>query len=84
MPIDDAPLAAVFQTVQAEALLAPLARRQREVARKAIAGRSNREIADTLGISGATVKDHMHAILERLTLPSRAALIARDYAAATG
>ncbi len=53
-----------------------LTRRQEEVADLMIAGQSNRQIADKLGISLGTVKDHVHAILQRLDLPSRQAVMA--------
>jgi DNA-binding NarL/FixJ family response regulator len=54
----------------------PLTRREREVARLIATGRRNREIADTLGISLSTVKDHVHNILTRTGLGSRTALAA--------
>lgn len=57
-------------------VLQPLSPRQREVAELVVAGLRNREIAARLFITVGTVKDHVHAILERLELPSRAALIA--------
>ena len=50
--------------------------RQREVATLISLGRSNSEIAQRLGISLATVKDHVHHILERTGLRSRTALAA--------
>ena len=54
----------------------PLTPRQTEVARLITKGLSNKQIASQLNISPATVKDHVHAILTRLKLPSRTALIA--------
>lgn len=51
--------------------------RQTDVARLIIRGLSNKQIASQLNISLATVKDHVHAILTRLKLPSRTALIAQ-------
>ncbi|WP_342078697.1 LuxR C-terminal-related transcriptional regulator [Yoonia sp. SS1-5] len=57
-------------------LFANLTKRQRQVAELIVEGRSNRQIADILGISLGTVKDHVHAILQRLELPSRTAVIA--------
>ncbi|MES0881353.1 LuxR C-terminal-related transcriptional regulator [Roseibium sp. SCP14] len=71
-----APLVTVVEQVSTKDLLSPLTPRQREVAELVIAGQSNRAIAEVLGISVATVKDHVHAILERLGLPSRHAVIA--------
>jgi len=71
-----APLVSVWQT---EALdLSSLTPRQREVAQLIAKGLPNKTIASRLGISLATVKDHVHAILARLGLPSRAALIAKS------
>jgi len=54
----------------------PLTNREREVARLIAAGARNRDIADALGISLATVKDHVHNILTRTGLRSRTALAA--------
>lgn len=56
-------------------LLADLTKRQSQVAELMIEGLSNPEIASSLGISIATVKDHVHAVLSRLELNSRVALI---------
>lgn len=60
--------------------LSALSPRQAEVARLVLKGLSNRSIADELCISIATVKDHVHAILRQLDLPSRSALIAASLA----
>ncbi|WP_445285879.1 LuxR C-terminal-related transcriptional regulator [Yoonia sp. 2307UL14-13] len=46
---------------------------RQEVVRLLIAGQSNKEIARTWSISRAAVKDHIHAILKALQLPSRVA-----------
>lgn len=56
-------------------LLAGLTKRQNQVAKLMIQGYSNPQIAENLGISLATVKDHVHAVLSRLELSSRVALI---------
>lgn len=61
---------------QAAQLLADLTQRQREIAIEVGRGLSNKEIASLLGISPATVKDHMSAILASVGVNSRAALIA--------
>ena len=58
--------------------LSCLTPRQRDVADLIIKGLPNKSIASHLGISLATVKDHVHAILTRLDIPSRAALIAKS------
>ena len=70
-----APVVAINDKADAKALLTVLTRRQVEVATLIIEGLPNRAIAERLGISLATVKDHVHAILARLELPSRTALV---------
>lgn len=57
-------------------LLSALTPRQKQVAKLVTNGLTNRQIAAELGITIATVKDHVHAILQRLDLPSRATLTA--------
>jgi DNA-binding NarL/FixJ family response regulator len=52
--------------------------REREVARSLAAGRTNREIADTLVITEGTVEVHVKHILSRLGLRSRAQVAAWD------
>lgn len=51
-----------------------LTEREREVASLVGDGKSNKEIASVLCISPATVKNHVHHILEKLELPSRSAI----------
>jgi DNA-binding NarL/FixJ family response regulator len=75
-----APLVTVTEQPQSSTLLADLTPRQRHVANLVIDGRSNKQIAAALEISVATVKDHVHAILQRLDLPSRGAVIAASHA----
>lgn len=70
-----APIVTIANNSDTANLLAPLTRRQREVADLIIDGLPNRAIATQLGISISTVKDHVHAILERLEMPSRTALV---------
>jgi DNA-binding NarL/FixJ family response regulator len=53
-----------------------LSRREREVASLVATGLSNKEIARTLFLSLATVKDHVHRILVKTALPNRAAIAA--------
>ena len=48
-----------------------LTRREREIAGLVEEGLSNKEIACTLNISPATVKNHVHMILDKLNLPRR-------------
>jgi DNA-binding NarL/FixJ family response regulator len=52
--------------------------REFEVAGLVAAGYANKEIAGRLGIRTSTVKEHVHRILAKTSLPSRAA-IARAY-----
>lgn len=52
--------------------------REFEVAGLVAAGYANKEIAQRLGIRTSTVKEHVHRILAKTSLPSRAA-IARAY-----
>ncbi len=53
-----------------------LTEREREVAALITEGLSNKEIARRLFISLPTVKDHVHHILEKSGLSSRAAVVA--------
>jgi DNA-binding NarL/FixJ family response regulator len=56
--------------------LAGLSRREGQVAGLVAAGLSNKEIARKLFLSLATVKDHVHRILVKTSLPNRAAIAA--------
>lgn len=49
--------------------------RQQEVVSKVTQGYSNRVIAESLGISEQTVKDHLHDIFEKLRIRNRCELI---------
>jgi DNA-binding NarL/FixJ family response regulator len=71
-----APLITIEKIHDDEKLIEGLTKRQKQVAKLMLNGQSNRQIASDLGISVATTKDHVHAILDRLGLPSRGALIA--------
>lgn len=51
-----------------------LTSREREVAALVKRGMSNKEIAMALGISPATVKNHVHMILEKLNMPRRTSI----------
>lgn len=53
---------------------ATLTRREHEIARLIDHGLSNKEIAGSLRISPATVKNHVHTILEKLNVPRRNAI----------
>lgn len=61
------------------AVFSQLSPREYEVATLLAAGASNREIADALFIAIGTVKDHVHSILAKTQLPSRAAVAAAWY-----
>jgi DNA-binding NarL/FixJ family response regulator len=51
-----------------------LSKREEEVAALLARGLSNKEIAEKLFISVATVKDHVHRILEKTGFPNRTAV----------
>jgi DNA-binding NarL/FixJ family response regulator len=53
---------------------AALTRREQEIARLIDHGLSNKEIAGSLKISPATVKNHVHTILEKLNVSRRNAI----------
>jgi|SRR5579884_894260 len=53
-----------------------LTTRERQVAGLLCSGMANRDIAATLSISVATVKDHVHRILQKTGLRNRASLAA--------
>lgn len=57
-------------------VLLELSAREVEVAKLIAEGLSNKEIANRLGISMLTAKDHVHRILEKTGLPNRAAVAA--------
>jgi len=52
-----------------------LTRRQIDVARAAVSGLSNKQLAQRLGVSEGTIKNHLHAIYGRLRLEGRRALL---------
>jgi DNA-binding CsgD family transcriptional regulator len=56
--------------------LVRLTGREQEVARLVCDGRSNQEIADAAGLSLQMVKKHLHAIFQKLEVPSRSRLMA--------
>lgn len=59
-----------------DTLDARLSRREREVLQHAATGVGNKELADRLSISEATVKVHLTHIFQKLGVPGRAALAA--------
>ncbi|WP_274655061.1 response regulator [Paenibacillus humicola] len=52
----------------------PLTPREREILERVAQGESNRQIAETLGISEHTVKNHLKSILQKLHLDNRVQL----------
>ena len=66
----------------ADGAVVVLTPRQQEVAIQIAAGRTNRQIGTALGISEKTAEVHVHNIMERLDVPSRAGVAA--WAAARG
>jgi len=65
-----------FPSAAPRAALPRLSRRERDVAGLVAAGLSNKKIAGKLSLSLATVKDHVHRILVKTSLPNRAAIAA--------
>jgi DNA-binding NarL/FixJ family response regulator len=63
------------RTAKRGPVLDTLTRRQFEVARAAVSGLSNKELAQRLGVSEGTIKNHLHAIYERLNVDGRLALL---------
>jgi FixJ family two-component response regulator len=59
----------------AEARLASVSPREREVLALLVAGRMNKAIAAELGISAKTVEDHRASIMRKLQVRSVAALV---------
>jgi DNA-binding CsgD family transcriptional regulator len=57
----------------------PLTARERDVLRLIALGRTNKDIADTLGLSARTIDRHVSNILGKLDVPSRTAATARAY-----
>jgi two-component system, NarL family, nitrate/nitrite response regulator NarL len=70
-------LADLLRTADPRASLPALTSRESEILALAEAGRSNKEIARDLAISCATVKNHMHNILQKLQVTRREQAVAR-------
>jgi DNA-binding NarL/FixJ family response regulator len=64
------------RTATWDAVDSRLSRREREVLRHAATGVCNKDLADRLSISEATVKVHLTRIFQKLGVPGRAALAA--------
>ncbi|MGD2101470.1 MAG: LuxR C-terminal-related transcriptional regulator [Acidimicrobiia bacterium] len=69
----------VYVTPRPDPRFDALSQRELEVATLVAAGFSNAQIADTLFISLATVKDHVHNILTKTELESRSEVAACWY-----
>ncbi|NND03981.1 MAG: response regulator transcription factor [Acidimicrobiia bacterium] len=69
----------VFVSPRPDPRFDTLSEREYEVATLVAAGFSNQQIADTLFISIATVKDHVHSILAKTDLASRSEVAAAWY-----
>ncbi len=74
-------LARVEHRIDASVALKPLSAREREVLALIGQGRRNREIGEILAISELTVKRHVHNMLEKLGVPTRAAAVSLAVAA---
>jgi two-component system nitrate/nitrite response regulator NarL len=70
-------LGALLRLVPHRSPLAQLTERESEVLARVDEGRSNKEIARLLKISNATVKNHMHNILQKLQVARRSQAAAR-------
>ena len=70
-------LAALSEAKRAPPNASALTRREREIAELVNAGLSNKEIARSLRIGAATVKNHVHNILEKLQVSRRGEAAAR-------
>lgn len=75
------PEAVVYVTPRPDARFDALSPREFEVATLVAAGFSNAQIAEALFISVATVKDHVHAMLDKTDLRSRSEVAAAWYGA---
>jgi two-component system, NarL family, nitrate/nitrite response regulator NarL len=69
-------VAALSGATQAPSNMRPLTRRECEIAKLVNEGMSNKEIARSLRIASATVKNHVHNILEKLQVSRRSAAAA--------
>jgi two-component system, NarL family, nitrate/nitrite response regulator NarL len=70
-------LASLLREADSPFSLLPLTSREREILALVEQGRSNKEIARQLAISSATVKSHMHDILQKLRVGRRGQAVAR-------
>ncbi len=57
----------------------PLTERELSVLAHAAPGRTNRQIARSLGISAETVKTHLHHVMAKLDVPNRTAAVTAGF-----
>lgn len=65
----------VFSAIQPTKLPAILTAREREMATLASAGMRNREIAQAMGITEATVKSHLNTVFQKLNIDRRSKIV---------
>ena len=70
-------LAGLLREPDAPEALPSLTPRESEILALVKLGRSNKDIARQLAISSATVKNHMHSILQKLRVSRRGQAVAR-------
>ena len=70
-------LAGLLREPDVPASLPPLSSRENEILALVVQGHSNKQIARQLAISAATVKNHMHSILQKLQVTRRGEAAAR-------
>jgi two-component system, NarL family, nitrate/nitrite response regulator NarL len=70
-------LAGFLRELNRRGSLPPLTLRENEILTLAALGRSNKDIARELRISSATVKNHMHNVLQKLRVSRRGEAVAR-------
>jgi DNA-binding NarL/FixJ family response regulator len=70
-------LAGFLRELKRRGSLPPLTSRENEILTLVAQGRSNKDIAKQLAISCATVKNHMHSILQKLQVNRRGQAVAK-------
>ncbi|MEM7339287.1 MAG: helix-turn-helix transcriptional regulator [Actinomycetota bacterium] len=80
---NEGPYPVAYVTARPDPCFERLTPREHDVAALVAEGMTNRQIADALFVSVATVKDHLHAILTKTGLGRRSAGAAAWFGAAT-
>ncbi|MFD1957635.1 response regulator [Paenibacillus thailandensis] len=70
-----APAAKAANDSRTESFVTPLTNREKEILEQVALGRSNRAVAEELGLSEHTVKNHLKNILQKLHLQNRVQLV---------